>query len=194
MTQQLRWPHHIGRFATMAVFAVLSATACQGHGTTPSGQGAGPSPQVSSGTAVATPVSQGAPGSMTTEPGGPPMSTGSIELQSRAANAGLTQVGMDVFQLAANPPAGIPPQLTFNWAYSDQGQPATAGACTVTAELTGPQNYDQQQRSTDCVGSPASAFDVTVPGIYGISVEITPPGGGSPTAATRTVTVQGSHG
>jgi hypothetical protein len=119
------------------------------------------------------------------------MSTGSIDLQSRAANPGLTQIGTDDFQLTANPPAGTPPQLTFSWAYSDGGQPVTGGACTVTAELTGPGNYDQQQHSTACVGSPTSAFDVTTPGLYGISVEVTPPGGGSPTAATRTVTVRG---
>lgn len=190
MAHRLTSPGYIGGLAAVALFTTLGATAFHEHAAMAGGQGPTPPPRVSGDTLPATAVNETVAGSMTTEPGGPPMSTGSIDLQSRSANPGLAQIGTDDFQLATNPPPGSPPQLTFTWAYSDGVRPVD-GPCTVTAELTGPGNYDQQQQSTDCVGTPASAFDVTTPGLYGISVEVIPPGGGSPTAATRTVTVRG---
>jgi hypothetical protein len=74
-------------------------------------------------------------GSATTEPGGPPMSTGTIDLQSHAG-AGLTEVGTDLFRLA-EASAAIPGQLSFNWSYSDGNQPVTSSNCTVIAEVSG---------------------------------------------------------
>jgi hypothetical protein len=190
MTPRLRSPRHLVGLAAVALVAAVSAIALHGHATVPSGQGPTAARRVSSAILPATAVNETVAGSMTTEPGGPPMSTGSIDLQSRPASPGLAQIGTDDFQLVPNPSAGSRPQLTFTWAYSDGGRPVT-GPCAVTAEVTGPANYDQQQHSTECIGSPASGFDITAPGLYGISVEVTPPGGGSPAAATRTVTVRG---
>jgi len=115
------------------------------------------------------------------------MSTGTIDLQSHAG-AGLTEVGTDLFRLAGAS-AASPGQLSFNWSYSDGNQPVTSSNCTVIAEVSGQDGFDQQQHSTDCTGSPASPFPIAAAGTYSISVQLTPPGGGSPTAATKTVTV-----
>jgi hypothetical protein len=113
------------------------------------------------------------------------MSTGTINLQSHAG-AGLTEVGTDLFRLAAS---ANPGQLLFNWSYSDGNQLVTSSNCTVIAEVSGQSGYDQQQHSTTCTGSPASPFPIAAAGLYSISVQVTPPGGGSSTAAAKTVTV-----
>jgi hypothetical protein len=116
------------------------------------------------------------------------MSTGTIDLQSRAG-AGLTEVGTDLFRLAAGASAANPGQLSFKWSYSDGNQPVTSNNCTVIAEVSGQNGFDQQQHSTDCTGSPASPFPIAAAGQYSVTVQLTPPGGGSPTAAAKTVTV-----
>jgi hypothetical protein len=116
------------------------------------------------------------------------MSTGTINLQSHAG-AGLAEVGTDLFRLAASASNANPGQLSFNWSYSDGNQPVTSSNCTVIAEVSGQNGFDRQQPSTACTGSPASPFPIAAAGQYSISVQLTPPGGGSSMAATRTITV-----
>jgi hypothetical protein len=162
--------------------ALLTAAIVSGCST---GGTSSPSTQASPTAAVTTSAAASAmSGSATTEPGGPPMSTGTIDLQSHAG-AGLTEVGTDLFRLSAANPG----QLTFNWSYSDGNQPLTSSNCTVIAEVSGQDGFDQQQHSTDCAGSPASPFPIAAAGTYSISVQLTPPGGGSSLAATKAVTV-----
>jgi hypothetical protein len=180
-----RQPHH--RVALVAIgAALLTAAVVSGCST---GGTSSPSTQASPTAAITTSAAASAmsTGSATTEPGGPPMSTGTIDLQSHAG-AGLTEVGTDLFRLA-EASAASPGQLSFNWSYSDGNQPVTSSNCTVIAEVSGQDGFDQQQHSTDCTGSPASPFPIAAAGTYSISVQLTPPGGGSPTAATKTVTV-----
>jgi hypothetical protein len=175
------------RVALAAIGAALLTAAvvsgCSTGGTSSPPTQASPTAAITTSTAASA-MSTGT-GSATTEPGGPPMSTGTIDLQSHAG-AGLTEVGTDLFRLAE---AANPGQLSFNWSYNDGNQPVTSSNCTVIAEVSGQDGFDQQQHSTDCSGSPASPFPIAAAGLYSISVQLTPPGGGGPTAATKTVTV-----
>ena len=176
------------RVALAAIAAVLltgaAVSACSSKRT------GSPSTQTSATVATTTTSAAASPmstGSATTEPGGPPMNTGTLDLRSRAG-AGLTETGTDLFRLGADSSAANPGQLSFGWSYSDGNAPVTSGNCTVIAEVSGPGGFDQQQHSTDCTGSPTAPFPIAAPGLYSISVQLTQ-AGGSPIAATKTVTV-----
>ena len=170
-----------------ALLAAAAVSACSTGGTSSPATQASPTSVTTTATTTSTAASPMPTGSATTEPGGPPMSTGTINLQSHAG-AGLTEVGTDLFRLAAGASSANPGQLSFNWSYSDGNQPVTSSNCTVIAEVSGQNGFDQQQHSTDCTGSPASPFPIAAAGQYSISLQLTP-AGGSPTAATKTVTV-----
>jgi hypothetical protein len=168
-----------------ALLTAASVSACSTRGTS-----SPPTPASPTATTTPTTSTAAAPmstGSATTEPGGPPMSTGTINLQSHAG-ARLTEVGTDLFRLAAGASSANPGQLSFNWSYSDGNQPVMSINCTVIAEVSGQSGFDQQQHSTDCTGSPASPFPIAAAGLYSVSVQLTP-SGGSLMAATKAVTV-----
>jgi hypothetical protein len=175
--------HRVALIAIGAAFLTAAVVSgCSTGGTSSPSTQASPTAAIATSTAASAMLS----GSATTEPGGPPMSTGTIDLQSHAG-AGLTEVGTDLFRLAE---AANPGQLSFNWSYNDGNQPVTSSNCTVIAEVSGQDGFDQQQHSTDCTGSPAAPFPIAAAGLYSISVQLTPPGGGGPTAASKTITVE----
>lgn len=165
-----------------AITLAIATPACSTGGTS------SPATHTSPTATISTAPSLMSTGSPTTEPGGPPMSTGTINLQSRAGT-GLTEVGTDLFRLAPDRSPANPGQLSFNWSYNDGNQAVTSNNCAVIAEVSGPNGFDQQQHSTDCTGTPASPFPIAAAGLYSISVQLTP-SGGSPMAATRTITVR----
>lgn len=96
----------------------------------------------------------------------------------------------DVYELQPTYPSDInPPYMTFRWSSQGAGGEVDSGDCNVSATIAGPGEYPQRRRDGSCSGRVSPDLKVMEPGVYTVSVDVTPPGGGAPVSGSTSFTV-----
>lgn len=125
-----------------------------------------------------------------TESPNPPSNVISAVYVTATSGNGLILKKGAAYELQPTYPSDInPPYMTFRWASQGAGGEIGSGDCDVSATITGPGEYPQQRHDGGCSGRVGRDLKIMVPGVYTISVEVTPPGGGAPVSGSTSFTV-----
>jgi hypothetical protein len=109
----------------------------------------------------------------------------------------MDKVGADLYQLEPDSSCERGANFELEWVAHGEDGDVDSEDCAVVIDITGPNGLDERRRSGDCTGG-ARGYDAAiyikhVPGAYTLNISITPPDGGAPVSATKTVTVL-AHG
>jgi len=124
------------------------------------------------------------------EPSTPPKTGIEAVYVTVGSGNGLILKKGDVFELQPTYPSDInPPYMTFRWASQGPGGEVDSDDCTVSATISGPGEYPQHRRDGACSGRVSTDLKIMEPGVYTVSVDVTPPGGGTPVPGSASFTV-----
>ena len=129
-------------------------------------------------------------GSPTEQPPGPaPNVIDAVNVSVESGNGLILKKG-DVYEIQPTYPSSInPPYMTFRWSAQGAGGEVDSGDCNVSATISGPGEYPQHRRDGACSGRVSSDLKVMEPGVYTVSVDVTPPGGGALVSGSTSFTV-----
>lgn len=100
---------------------------------------------------------------------------------------GLDKVGPELWEM--DPTSSSDNYLSFRWRSKGENGDVESDECTVVADITGPAGFDERRRSGQCTGSVDGKLTINTPGVYTISIAITPPDAQAPVTATHTFEV-----
>jgi hypothetical protein len=109
----------------------------------------------------------------------------------------MDKVGADLYQLQPDSSCSRGANFELEWHARGENGDVDSEDCAVVIDITGPNGLNERRRSGDCTGG-ARGYDNAVyikhtPGDYTINVSITPPDGGAPVTAIKTINVL-AHG
>ena len=105
----------------------------------------------------------------------------------------MDKVGADQYQLEPESNCSRGANFELEWDSRGENGDVDSEECAVVIDITGPNGLDERRRSGDCSGG-ARGYDNAVyikhvPGAYTINISVTPPDGGAPVTATKTINI-----
>ncbi|MCP9273993.1 hypothetical protein [Mycolicibacterium arenosum] len=105
----------------------------------------------------------------------------------------MDEVGADLYQLEPENNCSRGANFELEWDARGENGDVDSDECAVVIDVTGPNGLDERRRSGDCTGG-ARGYDNAiyikhVAGAYTINISVTPPDGGAPVTATKTINI-----
>ncbi len=110
----------------------------------------------------------------------------------------MDKIGPDSYQLQPDSSCSRGANFELEWHARGENGDVKSDDCTVVIDVTGPGGLNERRRSSNCTGG-ARGYDNAVyikhvAGDYVVAISITPPEGGAPVTATKTITILPNHG
>ncbi|MGX9670202.1 hypothetical protein [Mycobacterium sp. HM-7] len=191
------------QLALGSVTVALAVAGCTGgNQSTPSG------PSASSSTTTTTTTTTTTVTTTTTTPPSTTTTTTTTTSASKTAISSVTvgavgtfcmdKVGPDSYQLEPDSSCSRGANFELEWHARGENGDVKSDDCTVVIDVTGPNGLNERRRSSNCTGGSRgydnAVYIKHVAGDYVVAISITPPDGGAPVTATKTITILPNRG